>query len=227
MTNSNARGSFNKPIMNNNARGSFNKPMMNNNAWGRQMFNGNSMERQQYGNPMGMSNMYNGDGMGQRMWQRGDDFMGQVWDDSMSGSWSNEDWSGEDWSDNNRMGMPRPVGNRMNLRQWDDKDSWFKEDDKDEDWSGDWSDEDWSDGNIWQNGGNRMGPRPGDFMRQLDDFGGKRWDDSMSDSWFKEDDKDSRFNDWSGSWSDEDLSDSSSSSSSSESDSSSEEFPWK
>merc|ERR1712121_279632 len=94
--NNNARGSFNKPMMNNNARGSFNKPMMNNNAWERQMFNGNSMGRQQFGDRMGMSNMYNGNGMGQRMWQRGDDFMGQVWDDSMSGSWSNEDWSG-DW----------------------------------------------------------------------------------------------------------------------------------
>merc|ERR1712033_28804 len=138
--------------------------------------------------------------MGQRMWQRGD---------SMSGSWSNEDWSGdwsgEDWSSGNQMGMPRSFGNRMNLRQWDDKDSWFKEDDKDKDWSGDWSGEDWSDGNIWQNGGDRMGPRPGDFMRQSDDFGGKGWDDSMSGSWSNKD----RF----GEWSDEDSSDSDSSSS--------------
>merc|ERR1719228_2080707 len=46
---------------------------------------------------------------GQNPWQNGgdrmgprasdfieqlDDFMGQDWDDSMSGSWSNEDWSG-------------------------------------------------------------------------------------------------------------------------------------
>merc|ERR1712121_8809 len=72
MMNNNARGSFNKPMMNSNARGSFNKPMMNNNAWERQMFNGNSMGRQQFGDRMGMSNMYNGNGMGQRMCQRGD-----------------------------------------------------------------------------------------------------------------------------------------------------------
>merc|ERR1712121_88729 len=105
----------------------FDRPRSNMNAYGRQngrpFFDGNSMGRQQFGDRMGMSNMYNGNGMGQRMWQRGDDFMGQVWDDSMSGSWSNEDWSG------------------------------------------DWSGEDWSDGNTWQNGGNRMGPRPSDFMR--------------------------------------------------------------
>merc|ERR1712121_90714 len=141
----------------------FDRPRSNMNAYGgqngRPFFNGdrprsnvNSYGRQKFGDRMGMSNMYNGNGMGQRMWQRGDDFMGQGWDDSMSGSWSNEDWSGdwsgEDWSAGNQMGMPRPVGNRMNLRQWDDKDSWFKEDDKESrfnDWSGSWSDEDSSD----------------------------------------------------------------------------------
>merc|ERR1712168_1292298 len=145
---------------------------------------------------------YNGNGMGQRMWQRDDDFMGKGWDDSMSGSWSNEDWSddwsGEDWSEGNPVQYPwQKGGDRTGQRMWPSHDDFMEkgwDDSKSNYWFGSWSDEDSSD----------------------------------SDSSSSESGSDSRFEEYTelfGSWSGEDSSESDSSSSESGSDSSSEE--WK
>merc|ERR1712168_1078837 len=135
---------------------------------------------------------YNGNGMGQRMWQRDDDFMGKGWDDSMSGSWANEDWSdewsGEDWSEGNPVQYPwQKGGDRTGQRMWPSHDDFMEkgwDDSKSNYWFGSWSDEDSSDSDSrFEEYTELFGSWSGEDSSESDSSSSESGSDSSSEEW--------------------------------------------